>query len=156
MPTSEKITSPEQLNDYIRVTTPGTWIILSSILVFLVGFFIWIFNGQLEVSFPSYIYTEGEKSSAFLTADKASMLQHGMTVRLSDSGESGKVLKVSDKSFSFSEISQLIGESNALAMNINDNNRLMKVELIFKNPPEKISRAVFVVDKVKPVSFLLK
>ena len=156
MPNSEKITSPDQLNDYIRVTTPGTWIILSSILVFLAGFFIWIFNGQLEVSFSSYVYTESEKSSAFLTADKASKLKRGTTVRLSENGVSGEVLNVSDKSPSFPEISQLIGESNALAMNIDSSTRLMKADLSFTNPPEKISRAVFVTGKVKPVSFLLK
>ena len=60
MPNAERITSPEQLNEYIRVTSPGAWIILSSVLVFLAGFFIWIFTGQLEVSFSSYIYTEGK------------------------------------------------------------------------------------------------
>ena len=156
MPNSEKITSPDQLNDYIRVTSPGAWIILSSILVFLAGFFIWIFNGQLEISFPSYIYTESEKSSAFLPADKVSKLKRGTTVRLSENGVSGEVLNVSDKSLSFSEISQLIGESNALAMNIDGSTRLMKADVSFTSPPEKISRAVFVTGKVKPISFLLK
>ena len=156
MPNSEKITSPDQLNDYIRVTSPGAWIILSSILVFLAGFFIWIFNGRLEISFSSYVYTEGEKSSAFLPADRALKLKRGMIVRLSENGDSGEVINVSDSSLSFSEISQLIGERNALAMNIDSNTRLMKADLSFTNPPEKISRAVFITDKVKPVSFLLK
>ena len=44
-----KITSPEQLNSYIRVTSPGAWIVLASVLVFLIGFFIWIFFGKLEI-----------------------------------------------------------------------------------------------------------
>ena len=44
-----KITSPEQLNSYIRVTSPGAWIVLASVLVFLAGFFIWIFFGKLEI-----------------------------------------------------------------------------------------------------------
>lgn len=50
MPDNGKITSPEQLNSYIRVTSPGAWIVLASVLVFLAGFFIWIFFGELEIS----------------------------------------------------------------------------------------------------------
>lgn len=156
MPNAERITSPEQLNEYIRVTSPGAWIILSSVLVFLAGFFIWIFTGQLEVSFSSYIYTEGKNSSAFLPIEQASKLRNGMTARLSENGISGTVVNVSEKSLSFSDISQLIGENNALAMNINDGTRFLKADLEFTNPPSKISGAVFILDKVKPVSFLLK
>ena len=49
MPDNAKITSPEQLNSYIRVTTPGAWIVLASVLVFLAGFFVWIFFGELKI-----------------------------------------------------------------------------------------------------------
>jgi len=79
-----------------------------------------------------------------------------MTVRLSENGTLGTVVSVSEKSLSFSDISQLIGENNALAMNITDGARFMKADLQFTNPPEKISGAVFILDKVKPVSFLLR
>ena len=48
MPDNGKITSPEQLNSYIRVTSPGAWIVLASVLVFLAGLFIWIFFGELK------------------------------------------------------------------------------------------------------------
>ncbi|MBR6900764.1 MAG: hypothetical protein IKN30_01710 [Synergistaceae bacterium] len=156
MPDAEKITSPEQLNEYIRVTSPGAWIILSSILVFLAGLFIWIFTGRLEVSFSSYVYTDGKNSYAFLPIEQASKLKNGTAVRLSENGTSGTVVNVSEKSLSFSDISQLIGESSTLAMNINDRTRFMKADLQFTNPPAKISGAVFILDKVNPVSFLLK
>ena len=52
MPTNDqsgKISSPEQLNSYIRVTSPGAWIVLASVLVFLAGFFVWIFFGELKI-----------------------------------------------------------------------------------------------------------
>ena len=48
-----KITSPEQLRNYIRVTSPGAWIVLASVLVFLAGLFIWIFFGELKISAAS-------------------------------------------------------------------------------------------------------
>mgnify|MGYP007122110349 CR=1 FL=1 len=33
----DRIESPEQLNDYIRVTSPGIWIFLAAAIVLLVG-----------------------------------------------------------------------------------------------------------------------
>ena len=150
------INSPEQLNDYIKVTSPGAWLILSAILVFLAGFFFWIFTGQLEVSFSSYVFTEGGNSQAFVDVNEAAKLKQGMTVRLADTGTSGTVEKVEPKILSFSEIANLIGENNSISMGIGNEARLMKVALKFADAPEKISRAIFVTDKVNPVSFLLK
>ena len=40
MPENSKISSPEQLNTYIRAARPGAWIVLASALVFLLGLFI--------------------------------------------------------------------------------------------------------------------
>ena len=80
------INSPEQLNDYIKVTSPGAWLILSAILVFLAGFFFWIFTGQLEVSFSSYVFTEGGNSQAFVDVNEAAKLKQYWDFR--DSRES--------------------------------------------------------------------
>ena len=45
----DKIKSPEILNDYIRVTGTGTWLLLAALAIFLVGFLIWGIFGQIEV-----------------------------------------------------------------------------------------------------------
>lgn len=49
MPDNSKISSPEQLNNYIRITSPGAWLILASAVVFLLGFFGWLFFGELDI-----------------------------------------------------------------------------------------------------------
>ena len=33
----EKISSPEQMNDYIRVSNPSVWMILAAVIVLLAG-----------------------------------------------------------------------------------------------------------------------
>ena len=156
MPDFERITSPEQLNDYIHVTTPGAWLILSAVLIFLAGFLFWILTGRLEVSFSSYIYTEGETSVAFLSLDNASRLKSGMAVRIVDSGIRGTVEKVAAVTTPYREILEHIGETNALMMGIHEGDKLVQVAINIKNAPENVSRAVYVVDRVSPVSFLLK
>ncbi|MBQ7543946.1 MAG: hypothetical protein IJT02_03285 [Synergistaceae bacterium] len=45
-----KISSPEQLNSYIRAASPGAWIILTSAAIFLLGLFTWLFFGELSVN----------------------------------------------------------------------------------------------------------
>ena len=37
----DHISSPEQLNDYLRVTTPTVWIILVAVIILLAGMLIW-------------------------------------------------------------------------------------------------------------------
>lgn len=44
-----KIASPEQLNDYIRVTRPSVWIVLAAAVVLLAGVFAWGAYGTLDV-----------------------------------------------------------------------------------------------------------
>ena len=37
----DHISSPEQLNDYLRVTTPMVWVILIAVIILLAGMLIW-------------------------------------------------------------------------------------------------------------------
>ncbi len=37
----ERVSSPEQLNDYIKVTNPGIWLTLAAVIVLLIGFIVW-------------------------------------------------------------------------------------------------------------------
>lgn len=45
----ERVSSPEQLNDYIRVTNPSVWIVLLALVVLLVGILAWSIFGTVEV-----------------------------------------------------------------------------------------------------------
>lgn len=45
----DKVSSPEKLDDYIRVTTPSVWITLAAIIVLLAGVIVWGIFGELTV-----------------------------------------------------------------------------------------------------------
>ena len=45
----ERVSSPEALNDYIRVTTPSVWIVLAAVVVLLAGMLAWSIFGTVEV-----------------------------------------------------------------------------------------------------------
>lgn len=44
----DRVSSPEQLNDYIRVTTPSVWLVLIAIILLLVGMVAWSVLGTVE------------------------------------------------------------------------------------------------------------
>ena len=45
----DRISSPEELNDYIRVTTPSVWLVLTATVIILVGTLIWGAIGTVDV-----------------------------------------------------------------------------------------------------------
>ena len=45
----DKVSSPEKLDDYIRVTTPSVWITLTAIVLLLVGAVVWSIFGEVVV-----------------------------------------------------------------------------------------------------------
>lgn len=48
--TLERISSPDQLTDYLNVTNPKIWVILAAIIALLVGLLAWGTIGTLETS----------------------------------------------------------------------------------------------------------
>ena len=45
----KRVSSPEALNDYIRVTTPSVWIVLAALVILLLGVFGWSVFGTVDV-----------------------------------------------------------------------------------------------------------
>ena len=48
----ERISSPEQLNDYIKVSNPSVWLIIGAMFIIAIAFSVWAFSGNItsEVS----------------------------------------------------------------------------------------------------------
>lgn len=44
----EKVSSPESLNDYVKVASPSVWVILVGIIIFLIGVCVWGVMGRLD------------------------------------------------------------------------------------------------------------
>ena len=44
----ERVSSPEELNDYIRVTTPSVWLVLAALILLLAGMLAWSVLGTVE------------------------------------------------------------------------------------------------------------
>ena len=80
----ERISSPEQLTDYLRVTNPGIWIILASIIILLGGLIVWSMVGSLETITDSVAVVENGRAKLIVNDRTYSEITSGMTIRIDD------------------------------------------------------------------------
>lgn len=80
----DRISSPEQLNDYIHVTNPGVWIILCAVIVLLLGICTWSVFGQLDSYLPVAAITENNQTVCYVKAEEAQSLESGMLVLIGE------------------------------------------------------------------------
>lgn len=76
----DRVSSPERLNDRIRVTSCGVWLILGSIILILAGILVWGIFGRLNTTLPVGAITEGGKTVCFVKEADLDKIGVGMTV----------------------------------------------------------------------------
>ncbi len=89
----KRVASPEELDDYIRVTNPGVWLLLTCIIVFLVGLCIWGYFGQIRSTTPMYGIADNGAFTGYVTGETFLKLKEGMLVQEDD--ETGEITDLS-------------------------------------------------------------
>lgn len=80
----ERVSSPEQLDAYIRVANPGVWMILIAIVALLAGACAWGVLGHLDTTIPAAAISENGAVTVYVKEADASSVQAGMPVRIGD------------------------------------------------------------------------
>lgn len=80
----DKVSSPEQLNDYIRVSNPGVWIALMAVVVLLLGVCIWGIFGRLETTVGSAAVVKDGVMTLYIKEEHLGEVTAGMTVRVKE------------------------------------------------------------------------
>lgn len=81
----KKVSSPEQLNEYIKVTNPGVWAALLAVIILLVGVCVWGVMGKLETTVDAVAVIDGENSVCYLAdLESVSSIAAGQQVKIGD------------------------------------------------------------------------
>ncbi len=80
----DRISSPEQLTDYLKVTNPGIWILLAAVILLLGGLFAWSMVGNLETVADGVAVVEDGQAVIMVTDTSKGEITSGMTVRIGD------------------------------------------------------------------------
>ena len=78
----ERLESPEQLNDYLRVTSPGVWLVMATVIALLVGVCIWGYFGRIEATTVAAVVTESGKSTCLVPKSAVEGVLKNKTVKV--------------------------------------------------------------------------
>lgn len=76
----DRVSSPEQLNDRIRVANPGVWLLLAGILLVLAGICVWGIFGRLNTLLPVGAVTEQGRTICYVKEESRNQVAPGMEV----------------------------------------------------------------------------
>lgn len=139
----ERVSSPEQLNDYVKVSSPGVWAVLAAVLILLAGAFVWGILGRLEATVPAVVISrDGAAVCCYDTAYGAEV-GAGMPVRVG--GEELSLVSVS------SEAVQLGADAPEAGF---DAGQYVYVSELSGSVGDGVYEAEIVVDSIAPLSFL--
>ena len=62
----EAVESPEVLNDYLRVTSPGVWLILAAVTALLIGGILWSIFGHINTTAQLAVSTQEGTSICYV------------------------------------------------------------------------------------------
>lgn len=86
---ADKLRSPDDLDEYVRVTNPSVWVVLAACTALMIGLFAWGFLGTAETNVSATGTFVKDEVICFLPAEKASNVTVGDVANVG-----GKLLNV--------------------------------------------------------------
>ncbi|MDO5445060.1 MAG: hypothetical protein Q4F31_05505 [Eubacteriales bacterium] len=83
----DRLSSPEDLSDYVRVANPGVWIVLCAVVILLAGMLVWAALGVLDTTIDAVCISDNGKGLCYISEENIGKVQNGMRITLSDGTE---------------------------------------------------------------------
>lgn len=81
----KRVSSPEQLNEYLHVTSPASWVVFGVAILLIVSLLIWSSVTAVEsYAAGKAVVEDGVLTLTFNDAKKAENIEIGMNVRVGD------------------------------------------------------------------------
>ena len=162
----DRISSPEQLNDYIRVSTPSIWLILGAILVMLVALLVWAVWGEIPSETIVSAYSKGGIAICYLPEEQANQLQVDMVVACADAEHtheededhahsSGMITNIASQPISYEKVSEELGGDEYLLYALNIGEWNVPVSMVVFGAPDGVIDVSIVTESIHPIDFLL-
>lgn len=145
-----KISSPEQLNDYIKVSNPSVWVVLGAIIVLLISIFVWGLFGNLETSIIKNGIAKNGNIVCYFEEMNIENIKEGMKVKVGD--VEGAVISVDKVPLSKEKIEEKLDDYTAYSLSLDTWN--YKVIVKADGIIDGICEVSIVLESVKPLSFV--
>lgn len=145
----DRVSSPEQLNEYIRVSNPSVWILLTAIVILLIGVCVWGVFGHLDTELSLVAIAENGNTTVFVKEADIASIEKGMAVTVG-----GKEYKVTEISAQPTAVDGTFTEYVLHVGGLQVGEWVYSVS-IDGELPDGIHHAEIVIDSVPPMSFVL-
>lgn len=129
----QRISSPDQLNGYIRSSGTAVWFVLGAILLVLIGILVWGLTGSFEITLETKGGTYDGYTACFLDAAERESVEPGMAIRYQTSGvgvTTGIIASIDDKPIRYAEACDLLSTGLVNRIGLTSNGEYYKAELI--------------------------
>jgi hypothetical protein len=158
----DRALSPDQLDEYIRVSNPGIWLVLIALLVLFASVMVWGFTGTLPKTLTVNGVMEGNgQAVCFVDAAALDKDIQGCKVQVAAAGNAdtgGVVSDVSPVPYSAAEISERY-ESDWVTQKLVTGEYAYAVTVDLSGNPAYKSGAILgvtiITEEVKPITYLL-
>ena len=145
----EAVESPESLNDYLRVTSPGIWIVMAAVIALLIGGILWGIFGHIRTTATFAVQVGPEKSVCYVSLSAADKVARRGVVSI-DGVEYPIVGE-----YSLSTISEQMAPRALLIGNLSIGDLVAEIPVL-TDLPEGCYSGEAVTEDLKPISLLLK
>lgn len=126
----KRISSPEELNKYLRVTSPGIWAVLCAVIVLLAGLIVWASVGTLETKVDAEAVVSDGYVQVTVAGDKAGLVTEDMPL--------------------------IIDGNETVLDDVKTDEYGRAVGMAVLNLPDGRYNAEVVIERITPISFLIR
>ena len=142
----ERISSPEKLDHYIRVPDTGTWMILLTVILLLIGTCIWGIFGHLDTKIETIAVAKDGNVTCYISETDLQNVKDGTSVF------------IGEKEYQIENVSEIpveLTEEQLLALGKESSGGKFYLATVNANLEDGIYKAEFITDSVSPASFVL-
>lgn len=143
----ERISSPEELHDYMRVTSPRLWMLLGTVVALLLGFIVYASTATMENTVPIKVEVSQYKLQENEAGEKEYMtgIQAHLPRTMKDQVDSGMTVRIGNYQTTIGYIG--VSEDETLFLNIDPRRDYLPL-------PEGEYDAELVLETTTPISLL--
>ena len=145
----DRVNSPDQLNEYIKVANPSVWLTLAAIVILLLGVLVWSIFGVIETKILTCAVVSDSSTVCYIPEDDAGLLEKGMTFTVGS--HTGTIISIADDPVpARSELSDYI----MYQLGLDDNDYCYEAEIKINGLPNGVYVDQIVVERIHPISFV--
>ena len=141
----DRISSPEQLNDYIRVANPGIWMILAAVVILLAGVCVWGIFGHLDTKTETVGTAKAGKITCYIKETDIRNVKKGTPAYID--GKEYEIAEISETPVKLKE-----GQLESAAFAVDES---VYTATIHTGLADGIYKVELVTNRVSPMSFVI-